>query len=80
MAQHCPSGKKRHTSLAHAKTAAHAFARELNREHTIAQNMYAYRCEKCRGGWHLTRQAGWDNVTLVLRAAPEELQRWAMDG
>lgn len=79
MARQCSSGKKRHSSLPHAKTAAHAFARELNREKTIAQNMYAYRCEKCRG-WHLTRQAGWDNVTQVLQAAPEELQRWAMDG
>ena len=79
MTKLCESGKKRHSSLAHAKTAAHAFARELNREKKIAENMYAYPCSKCRG-WHLTRQAGWSNVTLVLTAAPEALQRWAMDG
>ncbi|QDP45540.1 hypothetical protein SEA_FUZZBUSTER_56 [Microbacterium phage FuzzBuster] len=79
MSKTCETGKVRHTSLARAKTAAHAFARELNREKRIAQNMYAYRCSTCRG-WHLTRQAGWSNVTLVMQAAPESLQRWAMDG
>lgn len=80
MAQRCATGKVRHASLAKAKVAAHSFARALNREKKIAENMYAYRCEKCRGGWHLTRQAGWDNVTLAMQAAPEALQRWAMDG
>jgi len=80
MGRECPSGKKRHSSIQRAKVAAHAFARELNRHHLLAQNMYAYRCAKCRGGWHLTRQAGWDNVTLVMEAAPEALQKWAMDG
>lgn len=79
MSKLCESGKKRHTSLRNAKTAAHAFARVLNREKKIAENMYAYQCSKCRG-WHLTRQAGWANVTLVMQAAPESLQRWAMDG
>lgn len=79
MTRECPSGKKRHTNLANAKVAAHSFARALNREKTIAQNMYAYHCDKCRG-WHLTRQAGWSNVVLAMTAAPEELQKWAMDG
>lgn len=78
MAQRCPSGKIRHSSLERAKVAARAFARHLNQEHKIARTMYAYRCEKCRGGWHLTRQGM--GTILVLTAAPEELQRWAMDG
>jgi hypothetical protein len=78
MAQRCPSGKIRHSSLERAKVAARAFARHLNQEHKIAHTMYAYRCEKCRGGWHLTRQGM--GTILVLPAAPEELQRWAMDG
>lgn len=78
MAQRCASGKVRHTSLARAKVAARAFARHLNAEHKIAQTMFAYQCKKCRGGWHLTRQGM--GTTLVLTAAPEGLQRWAMDG
>jgi hypothetical protein len=79
MTKRCESGKTRHTSLARAKIAARSFARALNAEHQIAYTMYAYPCDKCRG-WHLTRQAGWSNVILALQAAPEELQRWAMDG
>lgn len=79
MTRQCSSGKKRHANLRVAKIAAHAFARELNRERQIAHNMYAYPCDECRG-WHLTRQAGWSNVVLAHLAAPEELQRWAMDG
>lgn len=74
----CQTGKVRHSSLARAKVAAHATARELNAEGKIANNLYAYRCSKCRGGWHLTRQAGWAGVTLVFEAPSEELQRWAM--
>lgn len=76
--QRCASGKRRHTSPARAKVAAHAFARALNREGKLAQTMYAYRCAKCRGGWHLTRQAGWPGMTLVFEAPSETLQRWAM--
>lgn len=61
----------------HAKQTARTFARRLNEGGILAQNMYAYPCDKC-SGWHLTRQAGWENCTLALRAATEELQKWAM--
>jgi len=79
MTQRCASGKARHSSLERTKTAAHRFAIALNAEGQIAHNMYAYRCDQCRG-WHITRQAGWEGVVLVLTAAPEALQRWAIDG
>lgn len=75
MTKRCETGKVRHSNVARAKTAAHHFAITLNRDGIIARTMYAYRCEKCRG-WHLTRQGM--NATLVLQAAPEHLQRWAM--
>lgn len=74
--QRCESGKVRHSSPARAKVAAHAFARALNADRKVARNIYAYRCAKCRGGWHLTRQAGWPGVVPVFKAPPEELQRW----
>ena len=74
-AKRCASGKTRHTSLNRASVAAHAFARELNRRGELARTLYAYRCDTC-AGWHLTRQGM--SATLVLTAAPEHLQRWAM--
>lgn len=74
-AKHCASGKTRHASLNRASVAAHAFARELNRRGELARTLYAYRCDTC-AGWHLTRQGM--SATLVLTAAPEHLQRWAM--
>lgn len=77
MTRQCESGKARHSNLERVKVAAHRFAIALNAEGQIACNMYAYRCDTCRG-WHITRQAGWDGVVLVLEAAPESLQRWAM--
>lgn len=77
MAKKCASGKARHSSLERARSGAHFFAMNLNREGKLAQTMYAYQCGKCRG-WHLTRQGM--GTTLVLTAAPEELQRWAMNG
>lgn len=75
MAKSCETGKVRHSNIARAKAAAHHFAIALNRDGVIARTMYAYRCDKCRG-WHLTRQGM--GATLVLLAAPEALQRWAM--
>lgn len=75
MTKVCESGKVRHTSLANAKLAAHRFAVKLNQRGIMARTLYAYRCEECRG-WHLTRQGM--GTTLVLPAAPEHLQRWAM--
>lgn len=82
----CPSGKKRHATLKHAGTAAHAYARHLNREGKIAEDLYAYRCDRCRGGWHITRKRSWSpdprerrpDRELVYTAPPEALQRWAM--
>lgn len=71
--------KVRHASLRKAKAAAHAFARELNHGKKLAQDLYAYQCQGCRG-WHITRRSEWDEVenALVFVAAPESLQRWAM--
>lgn len=77
MSKRCESGKVRHSNPARAKVAAHEFARALNREGQLAQSMYAYRCDKCRG-WHLTRQAAWAGNVAVFTAPPERLQRWAM--
>lgn len=71
----CESGKIRHANIAAATLAAHRFAVKLNQRGIIARSLYTYRCEKCRG-WHLTRQGM--GTTLVLPAAPERLQRWAM--
>lgn len=82
MTQLCPTGKKRHSSLTNAKAAARIFARELNEQGEIAHTMYAYRCDKCRGGWHLTQRdsfGGRSNL-LVLHEPPLELQRWAITG
>ena len=76
--QRCITGKVRHSSPRRAKVAAHSFARALNADGKLAQTMYAYRCTKCRGGWHLTRQAGWDGNVLAFEAPSEALQRWAM--
>lgn len=76
--QRCESGKVRHSSPRRAKVAAHAFARALNAEGKIAHSLYAYRCAKCRGGWHITRQAGWSGMVKVFDAPSETLQRWAM--
>ncbi len=79
-ARECPTPLKvRHATLRKAKAGAHGFARELNREKKLAEDLYAYPCPGCRG-WHITRCAEWnDHVnTLVFVAAPEALQRWAM--
>ena len=77
----CPSGKARHANLDAAKVSAHEYARELNRRGKLAESIYAYRCDQCRGGWHTTRLADWYGRPhpLVYEAAPEHLQRWAME-
>lgn len=54
------------------------FARQLNETGRVAQDIYAYRCPDCRW-WHFTRRRGGDlDRILVHRAAPLELQQWAM--
>lgn len=77
----CSSGKTRHTSIRRAKAAAHAFARELNREGRLSENLYAYPHDECHG-WHLTRKAEWQGNanTPVFIAPPTPLQHWAMSG
>lgn len=78
----CPaSGKHRHVSIYWAEVAARETHRTLNRNGELAMDTYVYRCESCRG-WHLTRAqtfAG-EPQRLLLRAAPVELQQWAMTG
>ena len=74
------SGKHRHVSLYWAEQAARETHRTLNRNATLAQDTYGYRCHSCRG-FHLTRRAEWygEAQTLVLAAAPLQLQLWAME-
>lgn len=79
-ARECPTPlKTRHASLRKAKAGAHGFARELNREKKLSEDLYAYPCPGCKG-WHITRREEWNGVpnTPVFVAAPEALQRWAM--
>lgn len=77
MSRQCPTGKVRHSNIDRAKIAARSHARALNADRKLAQDMHAYRCRRCKG-WHLTRQGERDGSILVLTAAPEHLQRWAM--
>lgn len=78
----CPTGKTRHASAGTAKAAAHIFARKLNEGGVLAETIYGYRCQECRGGWHLTRRARWNGAANVLMcvAAPLALQQWAITG
>jgi len=76
----CPvQGKHRHVSIYWAEVAAHEMHRTVNRNGELAQDTYVYRCGSCRG-YHLTRAATWagEPQHLILRAAPIELQLWAM--
>lgn len=78
-AQRCSTGK---AGLIHRKDVdgiASSFARQLNRSGRLVEDMYTYRCSVC-SLWHLTRRAVYRGTanSLVHRAAPEELQRWAM--
>lgn len=73
------SGKHRHVSIHWAEVAARETHRTLNRNGELAQDTYVYRCGSCRG-YHLTRAAVWagEPQRLLLRAAPVELQLWAI--
>lgn len=75
------SGKHRHPSVYWAQVAAREMHRTLNRNGELAVDTYGYRCPSCRG-WHLTRRAEWagEPQQLLQRAAPIELQQWAMTG
>jgi len=74
------SGKHRHVSVYWAEVAARETHRTLNRNGVLAQDTYVYRCGSCRG-YHLTRAAVWagEPQQLLLRAAPVQLQLWAME-
>lgn len=74
------SGKHRHVSVYWAEVAAREAHRTMNRNGVLAVDTYVYRCGSCRG-WHLTRAetfAG-EPQQLLLRAAPVQLQLWAME-
>jgi hypothetical protein len=75
------SGKHRHPSVYWAHVAAREMHRTVNRNGELAVDTYVYRCASCRG-WHLTRRAVWagEPQQLLLRAAPVELQLWAIQG
>lgn len=74
----CRTGKVAHRTFPIAAIAARSYQRQLNRERTIAQTLYAYPCRVCKG-WHLTRLAEWQGKPhrVAAEAASEELQRWA---
>jgi len=74
------SGKHRHVSIFWAEVSAREMHRTVNRNGELAQDTYVYRCGSCRG-YHLTRRATWagEPQQLVLRAAPVDLQLWAME-
>ena len=72
----CRTGKKRYSTLEWAATQARAFARTLNFEGKLSEDLYAYACPSC-GSYHLTRQARATSIP-VFTAPPVELQRWAM--
>lgn len=75
----CKTGKVHHRNLKLAIIAARGHHRTLNREHKLAETLYAYSCRHCRG-WHLTRLAEYNGRPhkVAAVAAPEHLQRWAM--
>lgn len=73
------SGKRQHSSIHWCREAARETHRDLNARGELAVDFYAYRCPSCRK-FHITHHATWmgEPQTLVLKAAPVELQRWAM--